>query len=140
MIRRLTPSWRLAASGAGLALAPMVHLMSLERATQWLARRWRRPADGTVDDEALVDWVDRFLAALPWPWRRTCLKRGLTLYALLQRSGRPADLVVGVRRSATGALEAHAWLERETRPVFEPASNDVTTYREITRFRGDHAA
>jgi hypothetical protein len=59
---------------------------------------------------ALASAVDRALRALPWPWRRTCLRRAATLAALLRRHGLAAEVVIGVRRAADGGLEAHAWL------------------------------
>lgn len=133
MTRRLTPSWRVRATLRCLVAPPLVHLIPLPRL---IPAGPVRPSDPSVDDAALVDWVDRVLGRLPWPWRTTCLKRGVVLYALLRRAGRPADLIIGVRRAAEGALEAHAWLERAGVPVFEPPRNAPESYRAIDRYPG----
>lgn len=121
MVRRLTPGWRLRATLAAVCLPPLVHAVPLDRLARWSSRRAvHRQADDRVDDAALAEWVDRVLDWLPWPWRRTCLKRSLALYALLARAGRPVELRVGVRRGDDGALAAHAWLTRGGEPVLEP--------------------
>lgn len=120
MIRRLTPAWRLRATVAAIALAPLVHLVPLNRLARWAAAGTAgRPSHGGVDDVALAEWVDRVLGWLPWPWRRTCLKRAIAIYALLARAGRPAELQVGVRRDEKGELAAHAWLTRSGMPILE---------------------
>jgi hypothetical protein len=135
MIRRLTPRWRLRATLAAVVLPPLVHLASLERITVWIEAR-RRPAgpDATVDDAALAEWVDRVLTRLPPPWRRTCLKRALVLHYLLHRAGRPATLVIGVRRDEHDALAAHAWLARAGAPYLESGTDQVASYQVLTAF------
>ena len=135
MIRRLTPRWRLRASLAAVALPPLVHLASLERITGWIEARPRAAApDATVDDAALAEWVDRMLTRLPPPWRKTCLKRALVLHYLLRRAGRPATLVIGVRRDEHDALAAHAWLAHEDTPYLETGTDQVASYRVLTAF------
>lgn len=134
MIRRLTPGWRLRATWAALWWPPLLHLVSLTRLARWAGGRRTRPEAHEVDDPALAEWVDRVLDVLPWPWRRTCLKRGLAIFALLARAGRPAELRVGVRRDATGALVAHAWLVRGGVPILEPGIEPLDDLREISRF------
>ena len=46
----------------------------------------------------------------------TCLTRSLLLDWLLRRRGVPSELRIGVRREGS-ALDAHAWVECEGRPV-----------------------
>jgi hypothetical protein len=135
MIRRLTPRWRLRASLAAMLLPPLVHLASLQRITGWIEAR-SRPADPdpTVDDAALAEWVDRVLTRLPPPWRKTCLKRALVLHYLLHRAGRPATLVIGVRRDQHEALAAHAWLAHAGTPYLESGTDQVASYRVLTAF------
>lgn len=135
MIRRLTPRWRLRASLAAVLLPPLVHLASLERITGWIVAR-SHPADpdATVDDDALAEWVDRVLTRLPPPWRKTCLKRALVLHYLLDRAGRPATLIIGVRRDEHDALAAHAWLARAGTPYLESGADQVASYRVLTAF------
>jgi hypothetical protein len=135
MIRRLTPRWRLRASLAALVLPPLVHLASLERITGWIeARPGPAEPDSTVDDAALAEWVDRVLTRLPPPWRNTCLKRALVLHYLLHRAGRPATLVIGVRRDEHDALAAHAWLAHAGTPYLESGADQVASYRVLTAF------
>lgn len=135
MIRRLTPAWRLRATVAAVVLAPLVHLIKLDRLARWAAAGSAgRPSDPGVSDVALAEWVDRVLGWLPWPWRRTCLKRCLPIYALLARAGRPAELQVGVRRDEQGELAAHAWLTREGVPVLERNVEDLGRLRVIDTF------
>jgi hypothetical protein len=135
MIRRLTPRWRLRASLAAVVLPPLVHLVSLERITGWIdARPEPAEPDATVDDAALAEWVDRVLTRLPPPWRRTCLKRALVLHYLLHRAGRPATLIIGVRRDEHDALAAHAWLAQAGAPYLESAADQVASYQVLTAF------
>lgn len=136
MNRRLTPRWRLRATLAALLLAPLVHLVSLERLTGWVARR--RPAGdaGKVWDVALAEWVDRVLGVLPPPWRRTCLKRALALQYLIRRAGSSAELHVGVRRDEAGELRAHAWLVRDGRPYLETGRDLNNVFQVLATFPG----
>ena len=136
MIRRLTPRWRLRATGAALMLPPLIHLVSLERIAGWIARS-RAPAgsDPSVDDAALAEWVDRVLSRLPPPWKHTCLRRALVLHYLLHRAGRPAGLRIGVRRDEHRALAAHAWLVKEGETPFLEASHEhAESYQVLAAF------
>ncbi len=56
-----------------------------------------------------------------WPFKATCLRRALTLGALLRRE-QPL-LRLGVRRNAS-AIEAHAWLVVAGREVGAAPQND----------------
>lgn len=133
MIRRLTPRWRARATIAALALPPLVQLVSIERIAAWIHRsNARARPDDSVDDEALAEWVDRVLNHLPPPWHRTCLRRAVVLQYLLQRTGRPAELRIGVRRDPSGTLLAHAWLTRHDQPCLEPGIDQASSYQVIT--------
>lgn len=59
---------------------------------------------------AIARYVDALLTRLPGPWRHTCLRRAVVLAALLRREGMRAEVVIGVKRDAIGAVEAHAWV------------------------------
>ena len=135
MIRRLTPRWRIRATLAALMLPPLVQVVSLETLSRWISRRHSpSPPDSGVDDPALAEWVDRVLARLPPPWKKTCLRRAIVLHYLLQRTGRPADLMIGVKRDEQQALAAHAWLVREGAPYLEPGTDPVSAYQVLTSF------
>ena len=86
--------------------------LELCSAARVLAAIQRVPVRRRVGDDpvALARLVDAVLARLPWVWRRTCLRRAVALAVLLRRGGHAAEVVIGVRRSAGGELEAHAWL------------------------------
>ena len=45
----------------------------------------------------------------------TCLIRALVAELMLDSNEGPLSLTIGVRRTAAGALEAHAWLARRDR-------------------------
>ena len=134
MIRRLTPAWRLRATLAALALPPFLHVVSLETLHRWIGRRAAARPDDSVDDPALAEWVDRVLGRLPPPWKKTCLRRSLVLHYLLTRAGRPAELLIGVRRDEANALAAHAWLARDGRPYLETGDEHVASYQVLTSF------
>jgi hypothetical protein len=50
----------------------------------------------------------------------TCLVRSLAVWALLRKRGIVTELRIGVRKRE-GAIEAHAWVEREGIPLNEQA-------------------
>lgn len=52
--------------------------------------------------------------------RGNCLSQSLALKRLLDRQGIPSELRIGARR-AGAALEAHAWIEHEGRPLNDGA-------------------
>lgn len=51
------------------------------------------------------------------PVKATCLRQALVLHRILGRSGIETDLRIGVARQDED-LEAHAWLERDGKPIF----------------------
>lgn len=83
------------------------------------ARRSGTAAAGLAPQR--VAWlVARAARYMPWP--ATCLRRSLVLWALLERSGTPTALRLGVRRQET-SFEIHAWVELEGVPLNE--SRDI---------------
>jgi Transglutaminase-like superfamily len=112
--------WKVEAGLAALIIPPLVHVVPLHRLARWLGRPRATPGRHGVPDVRAAAWVDSRLRRLPWPWRRTCLKRAAVLYHLLRRDGVPVELRIGVRRDDTGLLAAHAWLTREDRCYLEP--------------------
>ena len=128
-------SWRIRTVAAALVIPPLLHLLSLERLSRWLVGRSRQPvADGAPPPDSTAWRVDRVLTVLPWPWRRTCLKRAATLFYLLRLSGYQVELRVGVRREKGNRLEAHAWLTFLGEPFLEPPSADILTFSPIATF------
>ena len=87
--------------------------------------RWLAPAVQGPADEAAVGRLVWATAAAArhhlYPMR--CLPQALCLRRLLGRHGIAAELKIGVARQ-DGALAAHAWVEREGRPVGESPTVD----------------
>lgn len=123
--------WKLRTAIASVALPPVMYVVTLDRLMKWLPDPRQTIDPAAPPDEELASWVDSALYQLPWPWRRTCLKRAVVLYYLLGRAGRPATMNIGVRKQADGELEAHAWLTRDEAVVLEPPTSNVVTFQRI---------
>jgi hypothetical protein len=103
------------------SLALAVRIMGLIRTRAVLIRLSPVPSSperAPAADEPRVRQVSRMVsaAACHGPYRANCLSRSLALWWLLRREGIPSDLRLGVRK-APGGIEAHAWLERDGRPL-----------------------
>jgi hypothetical protein len=132
-------SWKARTALAALALPPLLSVLSFARLARWIGQR--APARSPAPPEAdLAEWTDRLLRSWPPPWRYTCLKRGVVLYYLLRKAGRPATLRIGVRRDSAGTFVAHAWLTREEALLFEPPSSRPEEYRILASFPEPKAA
>jgi hypothetical protein len=108
-----------------LALLPGNRVLRAIRSIPARQRSSAKPA-------GLARAVDRVLHSLPWIWRHSCLRRATTLAALLRRHGLAAEVVIGVRRSRQGALEAHAWLAcGGVEPYLE--GSDITRFSPLRR-------
>lgn len=103
-----------------MLLLPMVwtglRLFGLPPMHSWASRATRaaRTPRADVAPAALGALVGIAGRHLPFP--STCLTRSLLLAWLLNRRGERADLRIGVRMTG-GALDAHAWVECDGRPV-----------------------
>lgn len=125
--------WKVRTVATVLVVPPLLHLVPLHRLARRLGRGRPRPG-GAPPPSDLAEWTDRLLRRLPGPWHYSCLKRAAVLYSLLRRAGVAPELRVGVRRSATGALEAHAWLFRDGRPYLEPGEEHLDTFQLLASF------
>jgi len=54
----------------------------------------------------------------------TCLIRALVAELLLDSKDGPLNLTIGVRRTAAGTLEAHAWVSRRDRVLIGATADD----------------
>ena len=79
-----------------------------------------RPVAALRDEDDAIAAIPRLVAAAARraPWRPACLPACLAAKRMLAAHGCDAQLRVGVR-PAKGGVEAHAWLEREGRRVFD---------------------
>jgi hypothetical protein len=110
-------------------LPPVLEFTSAARTLRWMRRVPRRRGASPAPED-LARGVDRVLLAAPALWHHTCLRRAVVLGALLRRAGRDADVVIGVRRAATGGYEAHAWLRCDgVDPYLEPGP--ITEFTEL---------
>lgn len=91
------------------AVPCLIELLPATTVLRWIGSVPRRAGDA-IGPQRLAHHVDRLLARAPGPWHYTCLRRAAVLALLLRRDGRHAEVCFGVRRTAAGALDAHAWL------------------------------
>lgn len=131
MTHRLPVGWRARVLAIVACVPPLLHVQSLHRIASRVPVG--QPHGDVPSTEALVREVDRWLNHLPWPWRRTCLKRAGVLYALLRRAGVEVELHIGVKRDDAGALAAHAWLMRNGAPFLEDPESPIGRFQVITR-------
>jgi hypothetical protein len=68
----------------------------------------KKPAD--PDETELIGWAIAAVAARV-PWRSDCLLQAMAAARWLNDLDRCHSLSIGVRKSTTGLLEAHAWLK-----------------------------
>ncbi|MGE0159743.1 MAG: lasso peptide biosynthesis B2 protein [Gemmatimonadales bacterium] len=130
---------------AAVVIPPWLAVSSFQRVASRLGRGSRpaRSPSTPAEDAALAAFVDSILHRLPGPWRHTCLKRAAVLFHVLRRADRPVQLLIGVRREADGALQAHAWLAREGEVYLEPNPDVPPRHVVLARFpdeRDSHAA
>ncbi len=84
--------------------------------------RWLSPALSPRIEESAVGrlvWATE-AAARHHLYPMRCLPKALCLRWLLGRHGMASELRIGVARQEEG-LAAHAWVERQGRPVGEPS-------------------
>ncbi len=111
-------------------LPPALEVIPAARIAAWL-RRLRPRRDRSISGERYASAVDRVLDRGALVWRNTCLRRAVVLTALLRRAGRDAEVVIGVRRSSDGRVEAHAWLRCDgVEPYLEP--QDIESFVRLT--------
>jgi hypothetical protein len=113
--------WRWLAEALGWVVLVRLALWCLPFRTTWaayrrLARPWRRPLR-PVSPEILDVAVRRAARMVP---AATCLTRSLALSILMQRSGHPYAVRLGVAREGDCIL-AHAWVERDAAPARDGA-------------------
>lgn len=121
MSRPAEPTWRkLARLNAAERTALASACTLLARARLDLARRGMRdileelaspPLGPALADEKLerISWAIA-AAANRVPWRADCLVQAMAAARWLRRHDCGWRLLIGVRRSTSGGLEAHAWL------------------------------
>ena len=119
-----------------ILIPPLVFLMPFSTLARFLTGRDRSSTSvrDQACDEVVASWVDSMLLKLPWPWKRTCLKRSAVIYYLVRSAGRPTHLNFGVKRAPDGGLHAHAWLTLDSVPYLEPDLRSLEGLRSIAVF------
>jgi hypothetical protein len=114
---------------ASLCWLPIISLalrvLGFKRTQAFLLRSRKSPTRHQEDDPGAAAYAclaAQMVGAAAWrgPYHATCLERSLLLWWLLRRAGIPTDLRIGVRLDA-GRLAAHAWVERDGRPLNDSA-------------------
>ena len=108
--------WLMLLEAAGLLVALQIGLrvVSVRRIADWCAAgRGTTPAASRVAIERLVRMTEAAARRVPGS---ACLTRSLTLVRMLSVRGIESELKIGVRADA-GAVEGHAWVERDGRPI-----------------------
>ncbi|MEO7039719.1 MAG: lasso peptide biosynthesis B2 protein [Gemmatimonadaceae bacterium] len=116
---------------ACVAVPCALELFPANKSFSWIART--RARGESVAPARLAHHVDRILHRGFWIWRHSCLRRAAVLAYLLRRAGHDARVVIGVRRTEAGALEAHAWLACDGREPFLEPADSVATFRPLGR-------
>jgi hypothetical protein len=94
----------------------------LPRAVELVRAAPRPPAVGSYDVRRLARAVRRTLEWLPVD--SSCLLSSLVLLRMLATRGVRGSLVIAVRPGAELGLDAHAWVELDSRPLLAPAPTD----------------
>ncbi len=119
-LRRLGWRERVALLQAGVLLVPVrlalvvLPFRSVLRMADRVGRTRALSSRYSPDDENArlhrIVWAVKVVGNRIFPGN-PCLTQALVVHALYRRSGRHADLRIGVRREPGAALEAHAWVE-----------------------------
>ena len=111
------------------ALTLLMKVRPLPRALKFLtprARHARAVGDPAQIQAETARLLDLLLAADFWVFTPTCWKRAPVLHRFLALRGIPTRVVFGVRKEDRAALDGHAWLEAEGKPVLEPVAPNYT--------------
>jgi len=104
------------------------------QAARRLLSRSLPPATGSLVTAERITWaLARARRAVP---RATCLPLALAAEALLLRCGLPAELRIGVVKTAQGRLEAHAWVESGGRIVVGELDEGLSRYTPLPPLPG----
>jgi hypothetical protein len=133
--RGLTPAdWRLLAAvavaqiGAAVALRAM-SLLTLRTGMSRVRRLGQFFVRGSDERIAwAIEAVGRRLGRLS-----TCLIRAVIAELVLNESSGPVNVTIGVKRTAAGTLEAHAWVTRQDRVLVGAPADEYVPLATWTR-------
>jgi len=113
-----------------VAGAILVRLTSVRATLSLLVRRpGARPVSPVEVQRrvALLDGVITVLKRSSPLLSPTCWERAIVLQRIVASGGGEADVALGVRPGPRGAVEGHAWVERDGAPLFEPTGPGYRT-------------
>jgi hypothetical protein len=122
-MRKLTKLWQLPAADLLLLAAAAALLLLFTTAIRTLPfatvsrLQWPAPARRRDSPAARARILRAVRTAAPYLPAANCLPQALAARALLRAHGAPANLRLGVTKTETGQLQAHAWLECQGRIV-----------------------
>ncbi len=91
-----------------------------------LTRRTARKAAATGASGERIGWaIDIAKRFVP---NATCLPQAIAAESLLRRSGLPALMHIGVKKSVDGKLDAHAWVESEGHIIVGDLAEEFASY------------
>lgn len=131
--RRLTGSERsvvLSAAAATISTRLALRLVGFRFWKSVLELTFPRAISSEISMPAAVESIVRFEAAAARRlfFRANCLERSLVLWWLLRRRGIGATFRLGARK-ASGAFEAHAWVEFDGAVLNDPAGTHLNFIR-----------
>jgi hypothetical protein len=118
-------------AGWVLVLSLLVKLQPLPRALRIVAARTKGTGriSETETKRRLAQAIDLLLGTDLLIFRPICWKRAAILHRYLALNGIATRIVFGVRKTADGTVDGHAWLEASGTPLLESSIPDyVVTY------------
>ncbi len=136
-LRSLRLVWLFLRVGCFAATVPILMRLRLPTINRLLDRRIASAMKGGGDSNQPADVMSCLESALTLGaplLRPSCLRRGLTLYYFMRRSGLDVSLHFGARHSNGVLVEApgHCWLEKDGHPFLEnedPYEHHLPIYR-----------
>jgi len=106
-------------------------LSSLEKTRRRLLPKTLTTSNTNPDLDRMAWSVRRTANLVPMA---TCLTRAQALQIMLARRGLPADLVLGVARSASKDFLAHAWIEKDGQILIGGSEHKISTYSKLKTY------
>ena len=109
-------------------------ILPFQRLRDLLSKKNHKPIAETTTELASMQRIARSVRRMSrYVPAATCLAQSLVTVKLLEDAGFPARLRIGVARSESGELEAHAWVESNGRVIIGG------THADLKRFTVLHA-
>lgn len=112
-------------------LSILVRLQPLPRALRMVAAKTQAGSQSSDQDteKVLGRAIDLLLGTDLLIFKPVCWKRAAILHRYLALNGIATQIVFGVRKGTDGAIDGHAWLESDGKPVLEVTAPDyIVTY------------